>query len=82
MNATRKTLTILAAAAALAGGVSIAQTSAPSADATTNAGAAPSTPSTSADTNSTLSNSGSSTSSDSSTLSNSDSGKAPQADRN
>ena len=78
MNATRKTLTILAAAAALAGGVSIAQTSAPSADATTNAGAAPSTPSTSADTSSsTLSNS---SSTDSSTLSSST--PAPQADRN
>ena len=82
MNATRKTLTILAAAAALAGGVSIAQTSAPSTDSSTSqsAGAAPSTPSTSADTSSsTMSNSGST---DSSTLSNSDSGKAPQADRN
>ena len=79
MNATRKTLTILAAAAALAGGVSIAQTSTPSsADATTSAGAAPSTPSTSADTSSsTTSNSGGT---DSSTLSSSAS--APQADRN
>ena len=79
MNATKKTLTTLAAAVALAGGVAIAQTSGTSTDTPTQAGAAESTqsttPSAGADT-STMSNSGSATT-DSSTLSNS----APQADR-
>lgn len=79
MNATKKTLTTLMAAAALAGGVAIAQTSGTSTDTATQSGATANTqsttPSTGNDT-STMSNSGSTTT-DSSTLSNS----APQADR-
>lgn len=80
MNATRKALTTLAVAAAMAGGVSIAQTSGTSTDTSNqNAGtsAQTSAPATSNDTSSsTMSNS---TTTESSTLSNSS--PAPQADR-
>ena len=82
MNTTKKTLTTLAVAAALASGITIAQTSTPSTD----AGASPpnasqTAPTPGADTSSSSTPS-SSSATDSSTLSNSDSGKVAQADRN